>query len=354
MSQNPRLPVIVLTGFFGSGKTTLLQHLMQRAEWRNTAVIINELGETGLDHLLVQHVAPHVRLLKSGCLCCSVREDLTLTLADLHARRERGELSFERVVVETTGLADPMPVMHTLATHPDTARHFRLAGVATVVDAHNGFATLDQHGEARRQVAVADALLLAKTDLTLPATLALLEQRLARLNPSAPQHRVTHGALRSEHLLHLENPFHAQQRQQRLGEPLRSGSSWLLRGTGTRTESVFMRSPQAHASDIQTLCLTVDQPFEAEAFQHWLSLLTALRGERLLRFKGLIHIAEDPDHPRVVHAAQHLVHPPVPLPAWPDAERRSRLVFITRGMEHQLIENTLLKFTGVRATPSPL
>ncbi|MBT9552088.1 MAG: GTP-binding protein [Hydrogenophaga sp.] len=352
MSHDPRLPVIVLTGFLGSGKTTLLQHLMQRAEWKDTAVIINELGETGLDHLLVQHVAPHVRLLKSGCLCCSVREDLTLTLADLHARRERGELRFERVVVETTGLADPMPVVHTLATHPDTARHFRLAGVATVVDAHNGFATLNQHEEARRQVAVADALLLAKTDLTPPAALERLEQRLSRLNPSAPQHRVTQGVLRSEHLLCLENPFLSPLSRPH-GTP-GSGTTWLRQGTGTRSESVFMRSPRPHASDIQAHCLTVDTPFETEAFQHWLGLLTALRGERLLRFKGLIHIAEDPDHPLVVHAAQHLVHPPVPLPAWPDADRRSRLVFITQGLERQLIESTLLKFTGAHATPSPL
>lgn len=351
MTADPRLPVTVLTGFLGSGKTTLLQNLLQRPEWTGTAVIINELGETGLDHLLVQHVAPHVRLLRSGCLCCSVREDLTHTLADLHARRERGELDFERVVVETTGLADPMPVMHTLATHPATTSHFRLAGVATVVDAHNGFATLDQHEEARRQVAVADALLLAKTDLTPPAALERLEQRLARINPSAPQHRVTHGALRSAHLLYLENPFLSQLR--RLDEPPSNGTTWLLRGAGTRTESVFMRAPRPHASDIQTLCLTVEEPFGAEAFQHWLGLLTALRGERLLRFKGLIHIAEDPEHPLVVHAAQHLVHPPVALPAWPDAERRSRLVFITQGMERQLIQNTLLKFTGARATPSP-
>lgn len=353
MTADPRLPVTVLTGFLGSGKTTLLQHLMQRAEWKDTAVIINELGETGLDHLLVQHVAPHVRLLRSGCLCCSVREDLTFTLADLHARRARGELRFERVVVETTGLADPMPVLHTLATHPDTARHFRLAGVATVVDAHNGFATLDQHEEARRQVAVADTLLLAKTDLTPLGALELLEQRLARLNPSAPQHRVTHGALRSEHLLYLENPFLSQLR--RLDEPQKKGATtWLLCGAGAPTESVFMRAPRAHASDIQTLCLTVDEPFGAETFRHWLGLLTALRGERLLRFKGLIHIAEDPEHPLVVHAVQHLVHPPVALPGWPDAERRSRLVFITQGMERRLIENTLLKFTGARATSSPL
>jgi G3E family GTPase len=304
--------------------------------------------------LLVQHVAPHVRLLKSGCLCCSVREDLTQTLADLLARRQRHELRFVRVVVETTGLADPLPVMHTLTTHPSLARDFRLAGVVTVVDAFNGFATLDQHEEARRQVAVADALLLSKCDLVPMAMRERLEQRLARLNPSAPQHQVNHGVSRSEHLLYLEdldNPFLSQQRPDTAAT---CASTWLLRKKDAGTHSLFQRPHHPHASDIQTLCLTVDEPFEEEAFRHWLGLLTTMRGERLLRFKGLIHIAEDPDRPLVVHAAQHLVHPPVPLPAWPDDDRRSRLVFITQGMERQLIENTLHKFTRARATPSPL
>jgi len=353
MTTDPRVPVTVLTGFLGSGKTTLLQQLMQRAEWRGTAVLINELGETGLDHLLVQHVAPHVRLLRSGCLCCSVREDLTQTLADLLARRRRQELHFDRVVVETTGLADPLPVMHTLTTHAALVRDFRLAGVVTVVDAFNGFATLDQHEEARRQVAVADALLLSKCDLVQPASRESLEGRLARLNPSAPQHRVDHGALRSEHLLYLENldnPFHAATPPD---TPAPKTAGWLFRATGSLTGSLFQRAQHAHASDIQTLCLTVDEPFEDEAFRHWLSLLTALRGERLLRFKGLVHIAERPEQPLVVHAAQHLVHPPVTLPAWPDADRRSRLVFITQGMEPQVIERTLHKFTGARAVAAP-
>jgi G3E family GTPase len=353
MTTDPRVPVTVLTGFLGSGKTTLLQQLMQRPEWRRTAVVINELGETGLDHLLVQHVAPHVRLLQSGCLCCSVREDLTQTLADLLARRRRQELHFDRVVVETTGLADPLPVMHTLTTHASLVRDFQLAGVVTVVDAFNGFATLDQHEEARRQVAVADALLLSKCDLVQPAARESLEGRLARLNPSAPQHRVDHGALRSEHLLYLENldnPFHAPTLPD---TPAPKATGWLFRATGSLTGSLFQRAQHAHASDIQTLCLTVDEPFEDEAFRHWLTLLNALRGERLLRFKGLVHIAERPEQPLVVHAAQHLVHPPVTLPAWPDADRRSRLVFITQGMEPQVIERTLHKFTGARAVAAP-
>lgn len=354
MTNDPRTPVTVITGFLGSGKTTLLQQLMQRDEWRQTAVIINELGETGLDHLLVQHVAPHVRLLKSGCLCCSVREDLTHTLADLLARRKRHEMQFERVVVETTGMADPLPVMHTLTTHPSLVRDFRLAGVVTVVDAFNGFATLDQHEEARRQVAVADALLLSKCDLVPLAVREPLEQRLARLNPSAPQHQVNQGVLRSEHLLYLEdldNPFLSKQRADTITT---RATTWLLRKKDTGTHSLFQPPQHTHASDIQTLCLTVDEPFEDEAFRHWLGLLTTMRGERLLRFKGLIHIAEVPQRPLVVHAAQHLVHPPVSLPAWPDSDHRSRLVFITQGMEQQLIERTLHKFTGARATPSPL
>jgi G3E family GTPase len=350
--NDPRLPVTVITGFLGSGKTTLLQQLMQREEWRHTAVIINELGETGLDHLLVQHVAPHVRLLQSGCLCCSVREDLTRTLADLLARRQRKELHFERVVVETTGLADPLPVMHTLTTHPSLARDFRLAGVVTVVDAFNGFATLDQHDEARRQVAVADALLLSKCDLVQPPAREQLEQRLGRINPSAPQHPVAHGALRSAHLLYLENLDNPFTSLQRPGTPAPGAAGWFFRPPSNRSGSRLQHRHTPHASDIQTLCLTVDEPFEDGVFRHWLGLLTAMRGERLLRFKGLIHIAEDPERPLVVHAAQHLVHPPVSLPVWPDADRRSRLVFITQGMEPQVIQHTLHKFTGARAAPS--
>lgn len=353
MTTDPRIPVTVLTGFLGSGKTTVLQQLMQRPEWRGTAVVINELGETGLDHLLVQHVAPHVRLLKSGCLCCSVREDLTQTLTDLLARRRRHELHFDRVVVETTGLADPLPVMHTLTTHTSLVREFRLAGVVTVVDAFNGFATLDQHEEARRQVAVADALLLSKCDLAQPLEREQLVQRLARLNPSAPQHRAKHGALRSEHLLYLENLDNPFVSQLASDTPAPGAAGWLLKAAGSRTGSRLHRAPRRHASDIQTLCLTVDEPFEDEPFRHWLTLLTALRGERLLRFKGLIRIAERPEQPLVVHAAQHLVHPPTTLPAWPDADRRSRLVFITQGMEPQVIERTLHKFTGARAVAAP-
>lgn len=347
MTADPRHPVILLTGFLGSGKTTLLKNLMARSEWQHTAVIINELGETGLDHLLVKHVAPEVRLLQSGCVCCSVRDDLTQTLAELGTLAESGAVWFDRVIVETTGLADPMPVMHTLATDPNTSAAYRLAGVATVVDAHNGFHTLDQHEEARRQVASADTLLLTKTDLVQAAALERLAQRLSRMNASAPQTQVQRGDLHADHLLQLQTRFLAPfgKSQGTSTRLFRLGST-----SASRPRSVFTRFPSPHVGDIQTHCFTVDEPFEAARFEHWLSLLTAMRGEKLLRFKGLIHIAEHPSQPLVVHAAQHLIHPPERLAAWPDEDRRSRLVFITQGIPRELIESTLLKYAGACAT----
>lgn len=358
MTSDTRTPVILLTGFLGSGKTTLLRNLMTHSQWQHTAVIINELGETGLDHLLVKHVTPEVRLLQSGCVCCSVRDDLTQTLAELSTLAECGAVRFDRVIVETTGLADPMPVMHTLATDSPTARRFRLVGVATVVDAHNGSSTLDQHEEARRQVASADTLLMSKTDLVQEAELERLAQRLGRMNASAPQHRVQHGALQFDHLLRLQTRFLApfgthQGSAPRVGLWRFSGSTDST-ALAIRPASLFTRFPSSHASDIQTHCFTVDEPLEAERFEHWLSLLAAMRGERLLRFKGLIHIAEHPSQPLVVHAAQHLIHPPDRLAAWPDEDRRSRLVFITQGIPRELIESTLLKYAGACATALPV
>lgn len=346
MTQDARIPVIVLTGFLGSGKTTLLAELMQRAEWDGTAVIVNELGEMGLDHLLVQHVAPNVQVLPNGCICCSVSEDLVRTLADLQGRCSRGELQFNRVAIETTGLADPMPLLHTLATHGDLARQFRVAGVAVTVDGCNGAATLDRHEEARRQVAVADLLLLTKSDLAQEADLLQLEQRLARTNASAPLHRVVRGHLDSVHLFRMEHGFlHLRDRL-----PAAPGGprGWLLRkapGDGMPLSAVA-RSGAPHAADITTECFALHEPVRSDAFTHWLELLAAMRGERMLRFKGLLHVAEHPERPLVVHAAQHLIHPPQPLPAWPGADRRSLLVFITQGMERGLIARTFHQFTG--------
>lgn len=331
-SGDPRAPVTVLTGFLGSGKTTVLNHLLRRPELADTAVIINEFGAIGIDHLLVDHVAENMRLLASGCLCCTVRGDLVQTLGTLAARRARGEVAFSRVVVETTGLADPAPVLHTLMADPGVAPLFRLDGVVTTVDAVNGAATLERHAEAVKQVGVADTLLLTKTDLAGAGTTAALAARLDRLNPGARVHHALHGAVRPEHVL---------------------GVGWIDPAAGVARELAAAHDPgatylgeHAHRHDTQVRAhhFEFDTPLPEAAFTHWLELMAAMRGERLLRVKGLVQLAERPDEPLVVHGVQHVFHPPQRLAAWPSADRRSRLVFIVRDIERAEIARTFRKF----------
>lgn len=327
-----RTPLTLLTGFLGSGKTSFLQRLLGEPGLADTAVIINELGEVALDHLLVDHVAENLRVLQSGCLCCTVRGDLAETLVDLAARRAAGEIAFSRVVVETTGLADPAPVLHTLVADAAVAAAYRLAGVLTTVDAVNAHATLDHHEEARRQAAMADVLLLTKTDLATPAAVGGLAARLAELNPTATQF-----------LGHDDAPS------------LRA----VLDAAGNATAGLQRAVRQRHADDrhrhhhhdhaIQAHCFGFDEAASGEAFAYWLELVAAMRGEKLLRFKGLVHIAEHPDEPLVVHGAQHVIHPPQRLPRWPTAERRTQLVFITHGIPRHELARTLRKFAGVAA-----
>ena len=327
-------PVTVLTGFLGSGKTTLLNRLLQRPELADTAVLINEFGTVGIDHLLVDHTDENLRVLTSGCLCCTVRGDLIDTLAALAERHEREQVRFSRVIVETTGLADPAPVLHTLMADPAISGMYRLDGVATTVDAFNGLATLERHREAVKQVGVADALLLTKTDLVEPAAVDDLAERLHRLNPGACLHHVRDGCVDPAAVLgigwidplgrqlppaptrHRYRHYHGEHEANRHGEHVR-----------------------AHA-------FVFDEPLPREAFLHWLDLMVALRGERLLRVKGLVQIAEDPGRPLVVHGVQHVFHPPRQLDAWPTDVQRTRLVFIVDQIERDEIARTFRKFVG--------
>ncbi|WP_298256734.1 GTP-binding protein [Bradyrhizobium sp.] len=349
-------PVTVLTGFLGSGKTTTLARLLKTSEFAGTVAIINEFGEIGLDHLLIETSEERFALLDNGCVCCTVRDDLVETLLRLIARADAGELpDFRRVVVETTGLADPAPILHALMAEERLARCYRIDGVLATVDAVNGLATLNAHREAVKQVAVADRLLLTKTDIAGEGAQTPLLSRLATLNPTALVIHSREGDAPASALTGLElDAAHAGP-----GEIV----GWFERAARAAEQPHFRaeahiescRNPDCadprhglqHDKDISTFSIIIDRPVAWGAFKQWLEYLALLKGEDLLRFKGLVHVAERPDTPIVVHGVQHVFHPPCELAAWPSADRRTRLVFITRGIRRATIEDTLSKFAAI-------
>jgi G3E family GTPase len=362
-AQTPpeRLPVSIITGFLGSGKTTLLKYLLAHPDMGETAVVINEFGETGLDHFLIESATDDTVLLSSGCLCCTVRGDLIDALRRLFRRRHKGEIpAFRRVVIETTGLADPAPILHTLMQDPVLTAVYRLDGIIATVDAVNGAVQMDRQMESVKQAAVADRLLLTKCDLVDDATIAALESRLRQLNPAAPILRVSHGVVAPEFLFNagLYNPETKSLDVQR----------WL------REEAYAERKPDDHDHDhhhghgehhhdhgldvnrhdahIRAFCVTRDTPLDWQQFCGWIDMLTTTRGPDLLRMKGLLNVAGE-SGPVAVHGVQHLFHPPVVLPSWPDSDRRSRIVLITRDMAAATIQESLDAFLNDGTTPIP-
>jgi G3E family GTPase len=316
-----RLPVAVITGFLGSGKTTLLNHLLRDPALGDSAVIINEFGAIGLDHLLVDAIDGEMVVLKSGCICCSVRSDLESALRSLLARRDAGTIpAFRRVLIETTGLADPAPILQMLLNNPLVSPLFRLDAVVTTVDAVHGAAQLDAHGEAVKQAAVADRLLLTKRDLA-PDT-AALAARLAALNPAAPILPVAHGDVAADAL------FGAGPEPARLAQ-------WLALES---YEDHDHDHGHRHGAHIRTTTLTATAPLDWPAVQAWLAALRARHGTALLRVKGILNLIGE-DGPVVVHGVHHVFHPPVRLPRWPDADTRSRLVFILRDLEPEIVRD---------------
>lgn len=324
-----RIPVTVITGFLGSGKTTLLNALLKRPEAANTAVIINEYGEVGIDHDLVQGITESVTLLDNGCVCCVLRGDLEQALRDMFLARRSGEMaSFERVILETTGLADPAPVMQTLSIDPALTEHYRLDGVITLVDGMQGSAQLKDTEEAVKQAAVADRIVITKSDLAGKDVIDALSRELAGINPTARIATAVSGAVESGFLLAVGLDRARVQPE--------AVDRWLGRAQGDDDD--HHHDSHQHTHNIVTFTLWFEQPFQRATFERCVELLTSLRGKDLLRVKGLVNVVDEAG-PVVIQGVQHLFHPPVTLAAWPGEDRRSRLVFITRGIARETVAN---------------
>ncbi len=355
-SNKSPIPVSVLTGFLGAGKTTLLNRLLGDPAMAGMAVIINEFGEIGLDHLLVETADDNIFEMAAGCLCCTIRGDLVDTLVQLIEKRDTGAvIAFDRVVIETTGLADPAPVLHTLMNHPYLLQRFRLEGVITVVDAYNGPATLDAHFEAVKQVAVADRIVLTKADLLvgLPGENQLFDiiGRLRKLNPAA-------RLLEVERDVAPDRLFNAGLYDPKTKSPDVAG--WLAadayeaperaaRGRRRRGAAGHGHAHQhdvnRHDDHIQAFSIANDKAISLWGFELFLELLRSYHGPNLLRVKGIVKLDDDEARPMVIHGVQHVFHPPVRLDAWPDDDHRSRLVFITRDIARDELDRLFQAFT---------
>ena len=340
------IPVTLLTGFLGAGKTTLLNRLLHDPAAGRVAVVVNEFGEAGLDHDLIEEAAEDVVLMASGCICCSIRGDLSKALTSLLGRRMRREVAFDRVVIETTGLADPGPIHHTLLVDPVLAPNFALDGTVTVVDAVHGAATLSRHAEAQAQVAMADRIVLSKTDLVDAGQRAAPAARLDRLNPAAPRITADRGAVPPGALTGLgalrwdttPKAALAWLAQPAL-DPLAGLSGLSLPKMGPLVD---LPAPSHHAQDdrIATAAITLHDPVSPDVLDFWLDTMIALRGPDILRVKGIVHVEGMPG-PFVIHGVQHIFDAPVPLEGWQAGDTTSRVVVIARDIPRPDLEASL-------------
>lgn len=364
------IPVSVLTGFLGAGKTTLLNRLLKDPALKDTAVIVNEFGDVAIDHLLVDQASDGVIELSDGCLCCTVRGELVDTLADLIDRVQTGRIdNLARVVIETTGLADPAPVLQSIMAHPVLVQAFRLDGVITLVDAVNGAATLDNHVEAVKQAAVADRLVVTKADLVAdPGDLEALKRRLRTLNPNAAILDVGDAGAASVLACGLYDPATKTADVRRwLGEAAddhhhdhanhdhhgHGHHGHHHKGHDHHDHKHHDHHHHAHDQRIRSFSLIHDGPVPYSVVEMFLDLLLSVHGDRLLRMKGIIELREDPKRPLVIHGVQRTLHPPARLPSWPDGTRGVRLVLITLDMPEDYVRRLFAIITAKPAIDTP-
>lgn len=346
-------PIQLLTGFLGSGKTTLLNHMLKQPEMARTLVIINEFGDIGLDHLLVTHSTENQETLEisAGCICCNLRSDLKKTLKEIGWRFSRdGKKHFDRVLIETTGLADPAPVLHTIMTDEYIAAHYQLDGVIATFDTFNGIKTLNKHYEAAKQLAIADCIIMTKTDLISDALLPEIKARLLAINPAANCYKVQHGILSCDKLLNLsllqKLLDSALSDKEEYAKQIRH---WLRSDyyLNFRHPAYQLDEDAHHHDDIYSLSFSLDAPISLKTFDTLLAMLRMLNVQDLLRIKGIINFIEHAK-PVVFHGVQHVFHPLRELHDWPNKDRRTHLVFITHNIAKEILENLIEHAFGIK------
>jgi len=335
------IPVTIITGFLGAGKTTLLNRLLKDPALADTIVIVNEFGEIGLDHLFIETQDDNMILMASGCLCCTIRGDLISTLEDLIKKYDTGALkAFKRVIIETTGLADPAPILQSLIGHPMILVRYTLDGVITLIDAVNGSSTLDHHPEAVKQAAIADRIVLTKTDLQQDTE--SIRVRLKKLNPAAFVIDAQSSKADASHLIGT-GAFD-------LSKKIPDVTAWLASEAYEDHDHHHDHDHPHHEHDhahhhdinrhddhIRAFCLTTHEAIPVAAFEMFLTFLQSAHGPNLLRMKGIVKIAEHPDRPVIHHGVQHVFHPPVKLSHWPDDDHHTKLVFITKDLDESFV-----------------
>jgi len=333
------IPVFVVTGYLGSGKTTLINHMLQHPSLKDAAVLVNEFGDVGLDHLLVQEMDENTVLLQSGCICCTIRSDLKDSIIELNSKREAGTVPpYKRLILETTGLADPSPILFTLNSDTVIKHHYRLGSAIATVDAVNGLSQMKRYPEPTKQVSVADRIVLTKTDIAEPDMVRRIKKKLTRMNPSADLIEAVHGEVDVKRMLRADV------------YDLRTKGAEVRRWLEAEAESAKANSEHGHHHDVNrhdksiySFTVTYDEPLDWTAFGIWLTMLLHRHGENVLRVKGLLNV-KGIEAPVVVNGVQHVVHPPIHMKAWPTEDRRSHIVFIVDGLDRALIERSLAAF----------